>query len=128
MTYPLDVLLVDDLSHMRRLMKGILRNMGFRSLYEAGDGKEALKVLENHDIGLIISDWNMPNMTGIEFLKAVRCMEKYKKTPFFMITAEATRENIIEAMQAGVNNYAVKPIQPHIVEDKIRKLMDTFKS
>lgn len=123
MNVSLEVLLVDDLSNMRRLMKNIIKNLGFKTIYEAGDGKEGLVVLNEHDIGLIISDWNMPNMTGIEFLKRVRNLEKHKNTPFLMVTAEATRENIIEAIGAGASNYVVKPVQADIVEAKLRSIL-----
>jgi two-component system chemotaxis response regulator CheY len=123
MNLSLEVLLVDDLSNMRRLMKNIIKNLGFKTIHEAGDGKEGLAVLESQDIGLIISDWNMPNMTGIEFLKRVRSSEKHKSTPFLMVTAEATRENIIEAIGAGASNYVVKPVQADIVEAKLKAIL-----
>lgn len=123
MNLSLEVLLVDDLSNMRRLMKNIIKNLGFKTIHEASDGKEGLAVLESQDIGLIISDWNMPNMTGIEFLKRVRSSEKHKSTPFLMVTAEATRENIIEAIGAGASNYVVKPVQADIVEAKLKAIL-----
>jgi len=123
MNVSLEVLLVDDLSNMRRLMKNIIKNLGFKTIHEAGDGKEGLTVLDEQDIGLIISDWNMPNMTGIEFLKRVRSSEKHKNTPFLMVTAEATRENIIEAIGAGASNYVVKPVQADIVEEKLKSIL-----
>lgn len=123
MDVSLEVLLVDDLSNMRRLMKNIIKNLGFKTIHEAGDGKEGLAVLDARNIGLIISDWNMPNMSGIEFLKRVRSSEKYKSTPFLMVTAEATRENIIDAIGAGASNYVVKPVQADIVEAKLRSIL-----
>ncbi len=123
MNVSLEVLLVDDLSNMRRLMKNIIKNLGFKTIHEAGDGKEALGVLQRHDIGLIISDWNMPHMTGIEFLRQVRAMDNHKNTPFLMVTAEATRDNIIEAIGAGVSNYVVKPVQADIVEEKLQSIL-----
>lgn len=123
MDVSLEVLLVDDLSNMRRLMKNIIKNLGFKTIHEAGDGKEGLAVLDARNIGLIISDWNMPNMSGIEFLKRVRSSEKYKNTPFLMVTAEATRENIIDAIGAGASNYVVKPVQADIVEAKLRSIL-----
>lgn len=119
MNTDMEVLVVDDLTHMRRLVKTMLKNLGFRSIHEAGDGKEALEVLGTKDIGLIVSDWNMPNMTGIEFLRQIRSMEKYRDTPFLMVTAEATKENIVEAIGAGVSNYVVKPVQADIFESKL---------
>lgn len=124
MDFSLNVLIVDDLVNMRRLLKNILRGIGFKSIFEAGDGEEALKVLESNDVGLVISDWNMPNMSGLEFLKQLRADDKYSKTPFLMVTAEATRENIIEAISCGVSNYVVKPFQADMVEDKLKSILD----
>jgi two-component system chemotaxis response regulator CheY len=123
MNVSLEVLLVDDLSNMRRLLKNIIKSLGFKTIHEATDGKEGLAVLDEQDIGLIISDWNMPNMTGIEFLKRVRSSEKHKSTPFLMVTAEATRENIIEAIGAGASNYVVKPVQADVLEAKLRSIL-----
>ncbi len=123
MNTDVEVLVVDDQTHMRRLVKNMLKNMGLRMIHEAGDGKEALSVLETKDIGLIVSDWNMPHMTGIEFLRQIRSMEKHRNTPFLMVTAEATKENIIEAIGAGVSNYVVKPVQADIFESKLRLIM-----
>ncbi|WP_459922740.1 response regulator [Desulfatiferula olefinivorans] len=124
MDLTLNVLIVDDLVNMRRVMKNILRGIGFRTIYEAGDGKEALKMLDTHEVGLIVSDWNMPNMSGIEFLKAVRACENHAKTPFLMVTAEATRDNIMEAIRCGVSNYVVKPFQADVVEDKLKSILE----
>ncbi|MFA6011273.1 MAG: response regulator [Desulfobacteraceae bacterium] len=123
MNVSLEVLLVDDLSNMRRLLKNIIKSLGFKTIHEASDGKEGLAVLDEQDIGLIISDWNMPNMTGIEFLKRIRSSEKHKNTPFLMVTAEATRENIIEAIGAGASNYVVKPVQADVLEAKLRSIL-----
>lgn len=123
MNVSLEVLLVDDLSNMRRLMKNIIKNLGFKIIHEASDGNEGLAVLDEQNIGLIISDWNMPNMSGIEFLKCVRSSEKHKNTPFLMVTAEATRENIIDAIGAGASNYVVKPVQADVVEAKLRSIL-----
>lgn len=123
MNFSLEVLVVDDLTNMRRLIKNMLRTMGFKTIHEADDGKDALGVLASQNIGLIISDWNMPNMTGIEFLRHVRGMEKYRSTPFLMVTAEATRDNIIEAISAGVSNYVVKPVQADTFEAKLKLIL-----
>lgn len=124
MDVSLKVLIVDDLVNMRRVMKNILRSFGFRTIYEASDGKEALTMLETHEVGLIISDWNMPNMSGIEFLKAVRAQGSHTATPFLMVTAEATRDNIMEAIRCGVSNYVVKPFQADIVEAKLKSILE----
>jgi two-component system chemotaxis response regulator CheY len=123
MNLDIEVLIVDDLTNMRRLMKNILKTIGFKSIHEAADGNAALDLIEEKRIGLIISDWNMPGMSGLEFLKRVREMEKYKETPFLMVTAEATRENIIEAITSGASNYIVKPVQADVVEAKIRAVL-----
>lgn len=123
MNTDIEVLVVDDLTNMRRLIKSMLKNMGFHNIHEAGDGREALEVLESKNIGLIISDWNMPNMTGIEFLVQIRSMEKHKSTPFLMVTAEATKENIVDAIKAGVSNYVVKPVQADVFESKLKVVM-----
>lgn len=123
MDLSLSVLVVDDLINMRRVLRSILRGIGFKSILEASDGEEALHILANNSIGLIISDWNMPNMSGIEFLKTIRNLDQYKKTPFLMITAEATKDNIIEALTSGVSDYVVKPFQPELVEQKLRTIM-----
>lgn len=123
MDVTLKVLMVDDLANMRRLLKNILRGIGFKTIYEACDGKEALDLLETHDVGLIVSDWNMPNMSGIEFLKHVRALEQHKTTPFLMVTAEATKDNIMEAIRCGVSNYVVKPFQADIVEAKLKTIL-----
>lgn len=122
MDFSLEVLLVDDLANMRRLMKNIVRGIGFKTIHEACDGREALKILEDQNVGLIISDWNMPNMTGIEFLKHIRTLEKFKTTPFLMVTAEATKDNILEAISAGASNYVVKPVQADVVEAKLKQI------
>jgi two-component system chemotaxis response regulator CheY len=124
MDFSLDVLVVDDLVNMRRLMRNILRGIGFKTIYEAEDGKEAIKILENHAIGLIISDWNMPNMSGLEFLRTVRSMDNYKTVPFLMVTAEATKSNIMEAIRSGVSNYVVKPVQADVLESKLKMILE----
>jgi two-component system chemotaxis response regulator CheY len=124
MDFSLDVLVVDDRVNMRRLMRNILRGIGFKTIYEAEDGKEAIKILESHAIGLIISDWNMPNMSGLEFLRAVRSMDNYKTVPFLMVTAETTKSNIMEAIRSGVSNYVVKPVQADVLESKLKMILE----
>ena len=95
------ILIVDDFATMRRILKNILKQLGFKNLVEADDGTTAWEILENQDIDLIISDWNMPKMTGLELLKKVRANSRYAKKPFLMVTAEAQKQNVIEAVQAG---------------------------
>lgn len=116
------VLVVDDFSTMRRIVKNILRQLGFNNIVEADDGTTAVSVLEREKVDLIISDWNMPNMTGIELLRHVRSTEELKDLPFLMVTAEAQQENIIEAVKAKVSNYIVKPFTADTLNEKIEKI------
>ncbi|MEW6262865.1 MAG: chemotaxis response regulator CheY [Thermodesulfobacteriota bacterium] len=116
------VLIVDDFSTMRRIVKNILRQLGFNNILEADDGTSAAALLEREKVGLIISDWNMPNMTGIELLRHVRSTDEIKDTPFLMVTAEAQQENIIEAVKAKVSNYIVKPFTADTLNEKIEKI------
>ena len=117
------VLVVDDFATMRRILKNILKQLGFKNLVEADDGTSAWEVLESQSIDLIISDWNMPKMSGIELLKKVRASDKYKTTPFLMVTAEAQKQNVIEAVQAGVSNYVVKPFTAEAIFEKLDKIL-----
>ena len=116
------ILVVDDFATMRRIIKNILKQLGYENIAEAEDGKIALGVLESQNIDFIISDWNMPNMTGLEFLKAVRASEKFKDIPFLMVTAEALKENVVEAVKSGVSNYIVKPFTAETMKEKIEKI------
>lgn len=116
------VLVVDDFSTMRRIIKNILRQLGFDNVIEADDGTTAWEVINNEKIDFIVSDWNMPQMTGIELLRKVRSSEEYGALPFLMVTAEAQQENIIEAVQAKVSNYIVKPFTAETLKQKIDKI------
>jgi len=116
------ILVVDDMSTMRRIVKNIMKQLGFANVEEAENGQEALVKLRAEPFGFIISDWNMPVMTGIELLRAVRADDKLKPTPFLMVTAEAQKENLIEAIQAGVSNYIVKPFTAEVLQEKINKI------
>lgn len=116
------VLVVDDFSTMRRIVKNILRQLGFNNILEADDGSTGLDILQKEKIDLIISDWNMPKMTGLELLKAVRGDDALRDIPFLMVTAEAQQENIIEAVKAGVNNYIVKPFTAETLGKKIEQI------
>jgi two-component system chemotaxis response regulator CheY len=116
------VLVVDDFSTMRRIVKNILRQLGFSNILEADDGTTAMEVLQREKVDLIISDWNMPEMTGIELLRQVRSSEELKDMPFLMVTAEAQQENIIEAVKAKVSNYIVKPFTADTLHEKIEKI------
>ncbi len=116
------VLVVDDFSTMRRIVKNILRQIGFTNIVEADDGTTAWETLNKDNIDFVISDWNMPNMTGIELLRKVRASEEFADVPFLMVTAEAQQENIIEAVQAKVSNYIVKPFTAETMKQKIDKI------
>ncbi|MCK5836128.1 MAG: chemotaxis response regulator CheY [Desulfobacula sp.] len=117
------ILIVDDFATMRRILKNILKQLGFKNFLEADDGSTAWKELQDKTVDLIISDWNMPEMTGLELLKKVRASDAYKATPFLMVTAEAQKQNVIEAVQAGVSNYLVKPFTAEAVSEKLEKIL-----
>jgi two-component system, chemotaxis family, chemotaxis protein CheY len=117
------VLVVDDFSTMRRIVRNVLRELDFKNIVEADDGTSAVEVLRSQKIDLIVSDWNMPKMTGLELLKFVRADEKIKDTPFLMVTAEAQKENIIEAVKARVSNYIVKPFTAVTLAEKLAKIL-----
>jgi len=116
-------MVVDDFSTMRRIVRKILKDLQFKEVFEAENGAEALKLLESTKVDLIVSDWNMPTMTGLELLKRVRADERLKGLPFMMVTAEAQKENIIEAIQAKVSNYVVKPFSPEVFAEKLAKII-----
>lgn len=118
------ILVVDDFSTMRRIIKNILRQLGFNNIEEADDGSTGWELLNKGGIDFIISDWNMPQMTGIEFLRKVRASEEFSDLPFLMVTAEAQQENIIEAVQAKVSNYIVKPFTAETLKQKIDKIFE----
>lgn len=117
------VLVVDDFATMRRIVKNILRELDFKDILEAENGAAAIKILESQDIDLIVSDWNMPKMTGLELLKWVRANEKTKDLPFLMVTAEAQKENVVEAVKAKVSNYIVKPFTAAVLAEKLAKIL-----
>lgn len=116
------VLIVDDFSTMRRIVRNILRQIGLNNVVEADDGTTAWDILNRDKIDFIVSDWNMPKMTGIELLRKVRSSEQFAEIPFLMVTAEAQQENIIEAVQAKVSNYIVKPFTADTMKQKIDKI------
>jgi len=119
------VLVVDNSAPMRRVIKGVLRQIGFKNIIEADDGSMALQELRKEKAGLIVSDWNMPKMNGLELLKAVRSDEDLKDIPFIMITAEVEKDNVLEAIKAGVSGYITKPFTLETVSKKVKKV---FKS
>lgn len=117
------VLIVDDYKTMLRIIRNLLKQLGFENVDEANDGQEALVKLRNGNFGLVISDWNMAPMTGLDLLKEVRADGRLKNTPFIMITAESKTENVAAAKEAGVSNYIVKPFNAETLRDKIEKVM-----
>ncbi|HOV91229.1 MAG TPA: response regulator [Syntrophorhabdaceae bacterium] len=119
--FDMNVLVVDDFSTMRKIIKNVLKQIGIESVLEAENGKMALDLLKKEEIDLIISDWIMPEMTGIDFLKACKADENIKKIPFVMVTAEAQKGNIMEAIKSGVDNYIVKPFTPEKLQAAIEK-------
>jgi len=118
----LKILVVDDFSVMRRIIKNLLRELGFSDISEADDGKTALVKLQQETFGLVISDWNMPEMTGIELLQAVRADARLRTTPVLLVTAENKRENIVAAAQSGVNGYIVKPFTAATLNEKLTQI------
>ena len=118
----LKILIVDDFATMRKVIRNLLKQGGFENVVEAEDGVAALKVLKSQQVDFIISDWNMPNMSGLELLKAVRGDDELKALPFLMVTAEALKDNVVAAVKAGVSNYIVKPFTAEVLTEKIEKI------
>ncbi len=118
------ILVVDDFSTMRRIIKNLLRDLGFTNTQEADDGNTALPMLQSGNFNFLVTDWNMPGMQGIDLLKAVRADSKLKTMPVLMVTAESKREQIIEAAQAGVNGYIVKPFTAATLDEKLQKIFE----
>jgi two-component system chemotaxis response regulator CheY len=118
------ILIVDDMSTMRRIVKNTLKQIGFVNFEEAEDGNGALAMLQQGGFDFVVSDWNMPNMTGLDLLKAIRQDVALKTLPVLMVTAEAQKENILDAVRAGVSNYIVKPFTAETLKEKIDKIFD----
>ena len=118
------ILIVDDFSTMRRIVKNLLRDLGFTNTSEADDGTTALPMLQNGNFDFLVTDWNMPGMSGLDLLKKVRADERLKNMPVLMVTAEAKREQIVAAAQAGVNGYVVKPFTAAVLKEKIDKIFE----
>jgi two-component system chemotaxis response regulator CheY len=123
----LKFLVVDDFSTMRRIIKNLLHDLGYLNVTEADDGKTALPMLQAGGFDFLITDWNMPGMPGLDLLKAVRADARLAKMPVLMLTAEAKREQIIEAAQAGVNGYVIKPFTAETLKEKLDKILATMK-
>lgn len=122
------ILIVDDFSTMRRIIKNLLRDLGFNNTLEAADGTTALPMLKTGDFDLLVTDWNMPGMQGIDLLKAVRGDRSIAGLPVLMVTAESKRDQIVEAAQAGVNGYIVKPFTAQTLKEKIDKIWERLDS
>jgi two-component system chemotaxis response regulator CheY len=120
---PIKYLVVDDFSTMRRIVKNLLQELGYQNVQEADDGKTAWPMLQAGSFDFVITDWNMPLMPGLDLLKAIRADEKLKSLPVLMVTAEAKREQIVEAVQAGVSGYVVKPFTAEILKQKLDKIL-----
>ena len=118
------ILIVDDFATMRKVIRNLLKQSGYENIVEAEDGVNALKILKSQKIDFIVSDWNMPNKSGLELLKKVRADEDLKTLPFLMVTAEALQENVVAAVKAGVSNYIVKPFTSETLDEKIKKIME----
>lgn len=116
------ILVVDDMVTMRKIVRNILKQLGFANTDEAENGEEGLQKLRGGSYNFVVSDWNMPVMMGIDMLRAIRADESLKKIPVLMVTAEAQKENLMEAVQAGVSNYVVKPFTAETMQDKINKI------
>lgn len=117
------IITVDDSSTMRRIIKNTLTKLGFTNVLEAANGVEGLDVLAKNEVDMIITDWNMPEMDGLTFVKTLRSKEEYKDTPILMVTTEAAKEDILTALRSGVNNYVVKPFTPDTLQEKVNKLL-----
>jgi two-component system chemotaxis response regulator CheY len=118
----MEVLIVDDAAAMRRILRGLLKELGFKNMREAENGQIAMAALKKKKADFVVSDWNMPVMTGMDLLKAIRADDELKATPVLMVTAEAKQENIIAAVQAGVSNYIVKPFNAQTLQEKLNKI------
>ena len=116
-------LVVDDSQTMRRIVNNALKNIGYEDILEAEDGKDAIGKLYTEKVDFIITDWNMPNMSGLEFTRAIRGDEQYAELPILMVTTRGMKEDVVEALQAKVNNYIVKPFTPVVLKEKIEQIL-----
>ena len=120
--YRMKVLVVDDFATMRKIVRNILKQIGFEDITEAEDGSVALRLIKSEPVGLVVSDWNMPNMSGLDLLKEIRKNPQTASLPVLMVTAEGLKENVMEAVKAGVNNYVVKPFTAEVLQEKIESI------
>ena len=122
--YKEKILIVDDFVTMRRIVKNLLKQLGYENITEAEDGEQVYAKLKGGGFGFVVSDWNMPNLDGLGLVQKVRSDPELKSLPFLMVTAEAEKEKVIEAIKAGVSNYVVKPFTAEILKEKIEKIFD----
>jgi two-component system chemotaxis response regulator CheY len=120
--FRMKVLVVDDFATMRKIVRNILKQIGFEDITEAEDGSAALRVIKNEPIGLVVTDWNMPNMSGLDLLREIRQNPETARLPVLMVTAEGLKENVMDAVKAGVNNYVVKPFTAEVLHEKIETI------
>lgn len=124
MNLNMKVLIVDDFATMRKIVRNILKQIGFTNMIEAENGKAALKALKKDSVDLVLCDWNMPEMSGIDLLKTLKSDDELKDIPFVMVTAEAQKDNIIEAVGAGINSYIVKPFTAETISKKLKAILE----
>jgi len=120
--FRMKVLVVDDFATMRKIVRNILKQIGFEDISEAEDGNAALRVIKNEKVGLVVTDWNMPNMSGLDLLREIRQDPQTSNLPVLMVTAEGLKENVMEAVKAGVSNYVVKPFTAEVLQEKIETI------
>ena len=116
------VLVVDDFATMRKIVRNILKQIGFSNIVEADDGANALEIIKSEKVDFVVTDWNMPNMTGLELLQSIRATDNAKDLPVLMVTAEGLANNVVDAVKAGVDNYVVKPFTAETVQTKIEQI------
>ncbi len=126
--YKMKILVVDDFATMRRIVKNILKQLGFENIEEAEDGEQAFNKLKGGGFKFVVSDWNMPNLDGLGLLKKVRSDPELKSLPILMVTAEAEKEKVVEAIKAGVSNYVVKPFTAEVLKEKMDKILSKMES
>ncbi|MBY4677136.1 response regulator [Marinobacterium arenosum] len=122
MNKDINILIVDDFSTMRRIIKKALTSIEFKNFFEATDGLEALDTLQSKNIDFLVTDWNMPNMSGLELVKEIRANSRLATIPILMVTAEAKREQIVQAAMAGVNGYIIKPFSAITLQEKVKQI------
>lgn len=120
--FRMKVLVVDDFATMRKIVRNILKQIGFEDITEAEDGSVALRLIKSEQVGLVVTDWNMPNMSGLDLLREIRQNPQTAHLPVLMVTAEGLKENVMDAVKAGVNNYVVKPFTAEVLQEKIETI------